>query len=683
MTIGRGAATLVGGPQVRAAFRSIPAAWPGGRPLGEAYRSALADEEGDTDRIRSENPIASVIAEGVGATIPTLFAPGTAIARFAASRALTPRSVPAVGEALREAAALGGTYGYTEAEGGVGNRVIGGVIGGAAGATGAGILGAAAQPLSRPIVGAAGRAVVGGGIGAAADEEDRLRGAAIGATTLAAAPHAIRRLRGMNRVGAVGDDVAQVADPVAPEAAAPFSESALVRVLRGLRDDRPDLDLDNLAARAPEETAPVAIIEQGDNLRGLARAVRTVGGRGKTEIPEVLGERRRGQGDRIKGLFQRFTGIADRVAPEDALEDQARKRAVGGQQRYSETFAEFPDPIDEPDLARLVDDIEAGVPGGSVRQQVDEYVDYLIRRGKATPEDFFASSGDQRIPTLRYLDLIKQSAQRRVNFARRDPQLSRQFDERMEDEVKGAIGELRDRLVARTGGEEGRYGTALREWGGDTEVMERIQQGTDFLQTPEREVAKIKRESSSAAWDMYRQAALDKILDYADMIPGRADATKRQQIDLDVPAIQRKLRMLFDDETQWNAFRREMGKEVEMARSEAFIPGGSNTADKLMEVANLFDIPIEELVTPSGGLGETLRRAARWGVTRARAGFRSDMADETVDALLAGARGDTERYAALTRALRDLARKEQERSGRRRGVQRGVAATSGSRLGGD
>src|SRR5690606_13885117 len=134
--------------------------------------------------------------------------------------------------------------------------------------------------------------------------------------------------------------------------------------------------------------------------------------------------------------------------------------------------------------------------------------------------------------------------------------------------------------------------------------------------------------------EAFRKGAMEAVAERIEDTPSRFDVTKRRPLD-ERTLDRQRLRSLFDNDEQFNAFLGRLGEEVEMARTQGFVTGGSNTADKLMEVADLFDLPLEQMAAEGipGGIPGTIAAAIRGAGSRLRAGYTSARADDLVEPL--------------------------------------------------
>lgn len=634
--------TLGAGSAVRAGIRALPSALPGGKKFGEAYDEALASENADINRIRGEAPVLSAVGEAV-ASLPVSGGAGAVRALTGRAASALPKALPGVGRMLGEGAAVGGTYAFNEAEGGLGEKAVAGLAGAGIGGAAGGLLTGAAQPLSRPFVGATSRGVVGGGVGAVAPAEDggeRLKNALLGAGVGVAAPYAVRGALNMNRTGAVGDvgAVAGAAGRSAPE----FKEPALVKVLRAFRDDQPHTDLGLYAASAADEVKPTAILDQGENLRGLARAARTVGGRAKQEIPEVLGQRGAAQEERILKDLLETTGLKQRSDVVETIDDSIRRRAEDASPLY-----------------------EAAHNNPAAQNIEDPVINELLqrpsmKRALSRAQELAAEEGAplaEGAMSLRTLDYIKRGLDEEL-FLGKQARATGQGG--LGPGMERAALANRAKLLERLDEIVPEYGQARAASAGPAAERRAFETGLDLFKMHPSEAKKVLADMGEAEREAFRRGAMESVGQQVEGTSTRFDLAKRRPLD-DRTLDRQRLRLVFDDDAGYDRFLGMLGDEVRMARSHSEVTGGSNTADKLMEVGRLFDIPLEDIAT--GNKEGLVRGMLKFGGDRLRAGYTTGAADDLVDPLLAGARGDRDKYADLVKALRDL---EERRVGRDR-----------------
>lgn len=117
---------------------------------GKDFKERLAAERKALEDYRRDYPVESIAAELGGAAIPAItasFLTGGVAAPLAAE-SLIARGLAAAPRLVKEGAMFGGLYGAGTAEGGLGDRLVGGLTGAAGGAIMGPIAGAATYPLA-------------------------------------------------------------------------------------------------------------------------------------------------------------------------------------------------------------------------------------------------------------------------------------------------------------------------------------------------------------------------------------------------------------------------------------------------------------------------------------------------------------------------------------------------------
>jgi hypothetical protein len=108
---------------------------------------------------------------------------------------------------------------------------------------------------------------------------------------------------------------------------------------------------------------------------------------------------------------------------------------------------------------------------------------------------------------------------------------------------------------------------------------------------------------------LLRKGMLESVADRVENVASRADVTKRKPLD-DSTMDRKRLRLLFDDDASFEAFKDRLAEEVKLAKGEDMIRGGSNTADKLMDIAEMAGVDVGDVLNmASGNFSGVLQKA--------------------------------------------------------------------------
>lgn len=691
-----------------------------GKPFVESYRERKLDDQALREDYQREHPGRALTATLVGgaAAIPT--AGGRAAGAVA----------PTLGRVMKEGAAVGAAYGAGEAEGGFTDRAFGAAVGAGTGALG----GAAAHgvfrgadALSKLPTGA--RSTVGALIGAPAGallnpddmKEGAVAGAGIGAAAVntpaavraalqgyaerkaarAAAPATGSRLAGVmaDQSGAVpAADIARAVKSAVASLQPNADEAANVQILQRLENGGQTAAerLQALQDAVRGAQKPLALIDTDENLRGTARAVRAVHGRGKEEIPATLQQRQKGQLDRLRDDLVETTGLGQRINTRATIDeiDAARSEAV--RPLYDEAFDTTP-ALDDEDILGRIEQLTNIVP--SLRGKVEQAMKAQQARHNLPRSAFFERvnrpvprvwNGEPiedgveavEVPTLRYFDTLKKALDEWLPAARRNPADTGGVTATVDADVRALKNELLDLVdtyAGRGDPEASAYRAARREYGGRGAGIDALELGAKFRTMSADEVEREFAQMGKTEKDLARKAYIDDLLSYGEEVADRHNLTARKPFDPDVPATKRKLAILFEGGQGLEEFQKRLAQEVQMAGTTSSVLGGSNTADKLMELAGLFDVDPGALL--SGNVRDIgLRLAARLG-QRAREAVSGRTSEETANALTTKLLATGNERDEMLKALQDTLQRLQKRETGRSAVRRGSAAGGASAAG--
>lgn len=582
------------------------------RPLGDIYRARVAEERARLAGVREENPILAPVSEvaggiaggfGAARALPALGAMASASTVPGVARAAAPvaRAVQAAGRTLPGRMALGSAgggvggavSGFNAAEGSVAERMAGAARGGTAGVVVGGLVPLAGRAIAQlrdalgvrraeALVPTSAQADATGTAGAAGGGGGAMSGPVSG-------PPGDR----MGRLARIAQRALQGGETAA--------DRADVKVLEALTAKGQTLDTVEQAARATAGRGkPVALVDVGGRrAQRLARGART--GTGGEVLDEVLGARAAAQPQRlvedVEGVFGTRLGIPQRldelIAARKAAADPAYQaaRAAGVEVR--------------PESREQVATLQRILTKPQFRQVYQQARALADLEDDALPEIFEeAADGTVRlatIPDVRTLDYLKRGVDAVIErggaqgtgLARDEARVLR----RRLNEVLAVY----DDLVPE-------YGAARRTFAGAKALETAFRaatEGTDellesrltpFMQASADDVRAALARMTPGEADAYRQGAVESIRRTLD---GMEDGRDQVRKLFGTPAMRDKLRAIFPDEASWNDFTARMGDERTMRGSFDFLRGNSQTADKLVDMAEASDAGA--MITGNGG----------------------------------------------------------------------------------
>lgn len=600
-------------------------------PIGSLYEMYRSEADNAKNEYQQRRPMVSSLMQGVGGVAPALLSGGASVPAQAAARAApsVARALGGRGGSLLDQAAtgslLGGGYGYVAGAG-------------------------HAQPGERGAGGA--------------------EGAAFGATIGAALPPALEAATKLRepgqRLASYVADVVGIRPPAVPGpgprvAQAPLPSSAVQeKVLSALDRDKmtPMGALDAIKA-GQQSGVPTGIADVGgEATRRLGRATATLPGPARGTVNTALDTRADGQAARVAGAVEEGLGaplapgqvdaaVAARGKAAAPLYDQVRSHGV------VEDPAVLSDLFQKPtvygprhDAARRL------ILSTEGREIAPLYKDGVLARA----------------PTLEDIDLIKRGIDRELYSNKRgviepDNALDAMGSAALQQNLRGKGGllDVADEAAPI-------YGQARAQFAGDTKVIEAAELGQGVLNMSADEIrATLKGFESAAERDIFRQSSVSAI---RQKLLSAADSSERPNLVRSIFGYgkggkREQLAALFDNGLEFAKFEGKMLHELNTTRTRNFTQGGSNTADKLAEVADL-NAPLldaAEGVTQHGVMREAIEWAGRATFGRAQSALteksRADIAHELFNFDKVG------RADQFLKALDELSTKRRAAQGRR------------------
>ncbi|HKB53367.1 MAG TPA: hypothetical protein VKD22_05150, partial [Ramlibacter sp.] len=266
------------------------------------------------------------------------------------------------------------------------------------------------------------------------------------------------------------------------------------------------------------------------------------------------------------------------------------------------------------------------------------------------------------------LDYVKRGMDDVIDSGMRGGGLGKPMASALRGKLKGMLGAV-DELVPE-------YAQARGQYAGDSALMEAFDAGKGHFNLHPDEAAAAMKGMTEGEKDLYRKGAVEALAAKLESTPSRMDITKRRPLDSST-LDQKRLQLLFGD--KFGAFQQSVADEVRMARGAQQVTGGSNTADKLADLADMAGVPIGEALSLLAGnprplltkiVGQKLN-ARLQGMTAAKAEAAAPMLmagkDEVVQNVLSAIRARQARDASV----RSIA----GRTGR--GLGAAIAAASG------
>lgn len=479
------------------------------------------------------------------------------------------RAVNAGGNIAAKGAIEGGITGAAEARGGLGARAAGATIGAGIGAVAPKALGYVGRAGGRVLGAMPGvsRAAAQGGLPILTPEERSAEMLIDAFTDDATAQAASTERRGIQ-------------GPHAP---------ALVGAREVVRE-------------ASEAGKPFTIMDAGGrNVMGVARGAQTRGGVAKEAIPDMLAARAGDTEQRVVSDLLNTTGgnRQDAFATADAI---IARREAEAAPLYDALRAQFP--AERPVKIEGLDAL-AGRP--SFEAAIDEAERIIRESGGELSQPLRLKTKDGRtvIRPLSFdeAQLLKQAHDDVADMAgARAPIESGGTGKTRQAKQKGTHALLMDALDGKFDG----YREARDAFAGPSAIHKAHNLGTEFHKTAPERVRQLTQDMSASERSAYRASALESfITNRVETIGETHDFSSRLTNNTRKKALMREL---FDSEAHYNAFRELLGKEARMHASNRFMTQQSNTADKLMELSELFDVNLGDVASAAAGSPHAILR---------------------------------------------------------------------------
>lgn len=354
---------------------------------------------------------------------------------------------------------------------------------------------------------------------------------------------------------------------------------------------------------------PLGIMDVGGQptLR-LARGTRTLPGRGSAQIDSFLQGRAEGQPGRVKGLLRRALGRGMDANPggtSDALLNQAR----GNSHPFYEQLNNFP-VTDQ----QLLDTLN--VP--AARQILMQRDAQRAQWGAAGHQPLFDAEGNMiRRPTLADVNDVNVS----IN-ERRNPSYDRKGGRPLDGvdfasrEGNTLAGNLQRDLLSRSDAGPGGnvFSTARANYAGPAQAREQFDQGLDFLK-PNTDLQDVVGMMNGGPADRrwYTRGVAASLRKGIDSMPNLGQQPNVLRSFYNSPEQQARLDAVVRPSQQGRT-QAALSAENLAAQNSNFVRGGSQTADKLAEGA---DVALDIAQTAAtGGSGLVAGAKAMWNQVR-------------------------------------------------------------------
>jgi hypothetical protein len=307
----------------------------------------------------------------------------------------------------------------------------------------------------------------------------------------------------------------------------------------------------------------------GENLRGATRAVRTQPGTGKNEISEMLAGRSAGAEERVLDDLLQTTGLRDRTNTFQKAEDIIKERAETAKPLYAAAHSVE---VKDDRLRKFfsIPEFQEAYEKGAqkiarLRGDAIPSLDKMMKEGGAIP--------------VRAIDYLKRGLDDMIDAGAGSGNSARSNAAAALRDLKNEMLDVTDELVPE-------FMEARGFYRGESELLEALESGRGLFKMHPDQAAQILKNPklSQGERELMKRGMFEALADRIENIPTGNDIARRVG---DKTMDQKRLRLLFDDDASFDRFKELLGQEARMHQTKNYITGGSQTADKLAELADL------------------------------------------------------------------------------------------------
>lgn len=499
---------------------------------------------------------------------------------------------------------------------------------------------------------AAGLAAAGAGSGAAYTPNDPVAGAVTGAI-LAPGIHGVGK-----GVGAIGRGMGAIGEHVIDLKGRPETSRPLVTLggrgigqIEGVQERATRLNRQALPEiPRPATDKPLAPVDLGIEAQRLARGLKTASPAAEKVLRGALDQRAEGAVDRVIQHGLETTGLATRESGLQTVDDLIAQRTEHGRENFEPTFKAHPNPIDDPEFGEI-----AQTPAG--QQALKRGMTIAANRGEkigTVAEEMGAPPGIhaddwanmQRIAKERGIPLPEVEGTRRIAPTLRQAHyIKLGFDDMLNSAPEpgsggsgpnnaGAIRQLKKRWLAAMDRHSEKYAADRKTFADESDLIRAGEVGRKLFAMHPDEAKKAFGEMSDAERDVARRTGFDALAYRVEN--GPADVER----GVSKPRDQARMRLLFPDDASFEKWREGLKQEAQMHATKQGVLGGSNTADKIADMAGMAGVSLPDVLSAAGGRWKPLLvKGTKALLSRSRQESMDRLAAERARQLVAGTQG--------------------------------------------
>jgi hypothetical protein len=330
------------------------------------------------------------------------------------------------------------------------------------------------------------------------------------------------------------------------------------------------------ALTAPKGKPAILPDLAGENTLGLARGAQATPSEAKERLATFLHGRQADQPTRVLGDLERAAGRQNENV-HDTAERLIAQRKANAKPLYDKVRDVV---VDDPEVI-------ATINGSPYLRRAHQIGRQIAKEEGVTlpPLTRAAQVGDETVTeqvpqTIRAIDYTKRGLdaliERKSGAA---GSMDRDLARVLRQKVRGML-ERVDEAVPD-------YKAARQQFAGDSELIEALETGRDFLKEDYRVTQKQLAAMTDGEREMHKVGALDAVRRVMDETPDGADVVKRI---FGNPRKRDQLKVLLGDQS-FGQLEEQLGVESRMVRTKDRVTGGSPTARIQPELAELADTP--------------------------------------------------------------------------------------------
>lgn len=404
---------------------------------------------------------------------------------------------------------------------------------------------------------------------------------------------------------------------------------------------------------------PIAPADMHISAQRMARGLKTSSAGAEAELRSALEPRAEGAVDRVISHGLETTGLKSRQSGLQTVDDLIAQRTQHGNENFQPVFAKHTEPLRDPEFAAILktpagkqamkrgltiaanrgEDVataptSGGVPEGFSPEQWAKVTATMQERGLPVPE--VPSNETVVTPTLKQAHYIKLGFDDMLNSAP-EPGSGGSGPNNA-----AAIRTLKNRWLTAMDRTSPEYGTARKVFADESDLIRAGETGRNLFKMHPDEAAKAFRDMSDAERDVARRTGFDALAERVENGPENVGKGIKVRD-------QKRMRLLFPDDASFQTFQEGLKQEAQMHATNKGVLSGSNTADKLADMADMAGVTLPEVLHAASGRIMPLVKGVASRAIRAASNASTEKVNvERAKLLTAGAGGDaTARLGAL------------------------------------